>query len=92
MVVGNTNGFHARGKVQGDNVTRLEIWAYTRPSPFNPFWGIDAKPLRVLRNKLFVKYLEHQDKKAAKRGGKSSWHISPNKSVLVSEDEKRKAA
>jgi hypothetical protein len=92
LVVGNTNGFHARGDVQGENVTRLEIWAYTRPSPFNPFPGVDAKIFRVWRNNLFKKYLERMDEKAAKRNAKSSWHISPNNSVITKSDDLMKPA
>ena len=75
LVMANTNGFHARGNVNGKNITRLEIWAYSRPNPFNPWVGLGTKFYANLRNNIFNKYLKRCDEKAAKRNAKSSWHV-----------------
>ncbi len=74
LVIANTSGFHARGQVAGENVTRLEIWAYSRPNPFNPLIGIDNKLLRNLTHKIYKSYLARQDQKAAKRNTRAIWH------------------
>lgn len=73
LVIANTNGFHARGAVESENMTRLEIWASSRTNPFNPWVGIDISLLRKLNHSLHEWYLEYQDYKAAKRHSQPSW-------------------
>jgi len=41
LVIADTCGFHARGDAQGRTV-RIELWAYSRRSPFLPWTGLDA--------------------------------------------------
>jgi hypothetical protein len=73
LVVANTFGFHRRGDVAAGKRTRLEIWAYSRPNPFSPFIGIDAKPLRKLRDNAFKYYLQKQEQKAIKLNRRPTW-------------------
>jgi hypothetical protein len=44
LVVGDTFGFHARGRSTRPT-ERVEIWAYGRRNPFLPFIGLDALSL-----------------------------------------------
>ena len=44
LVAIDTYGFHARGSADGP-VVRVEIWAYSRRTPFLPWTGLD--PLTV---------------------------------------------
>ncbi len=74
LVVANTNGFHCRGAVTLEKATRLEIWAYSRPNPFNPWPGLGIRYFSDLRDKLFNKYLSHNDRKAESAGRRPSWH------------------
>jgi Phytanoyl-CoA dioxygenase (PhyH) len=73
LIVADTSGMHCRGQaVPGSR--RLEIWAYSRLNPFNPWPGIDS----ALRGRLYTALLrrkwERLDRQAAARGEVSSWH------------------
>lgn len=72
LVIANTHGFHRRGAA-AETGTRLEIWAYSRSNPFNPFPGLDSRLLDRLRHRLFKGYLRHRDRQAEREGGQPSW-------------------
>lgn len=76
LVVANTFGLHRRGGTEG-KCSRLEIWAYSRGNPFNPFPGFGLAVTDRLYLGLVKAYLRHLDKRAAKRGGRASWHLVP---------------
>ncbi|HEY0291379.1 MAG TPA: phytanoyl-CoA dioxygenase family protein [Hansschlegelia sp.] len=50
LIVGDTSGFHARGKSVRPS-TRVEIWAYSRRNPFLPWAGGDLWSLKPLRRR-----------------------------------------
>jgi hypothetical protein len=76
LVIANTNGFHGRGTAD-DGQSRLEIWAYSRPSPFNPLPGLPFNWLATLQNTILQRYWQHKDRKAARRNSRPSWHLIP---------------
>lgn len=47
LIVADTFGFHARGP-SGPNLSRVEIWAYSRRNPFIPWLGGDLLSLPFL--------------------------------------------
>ena len=73
LVIANTHGFHARGAA-ATQARRLEIWIFSRSNPFNPFAGIDWPWMPGLRHRILRLFWQIQDKKAAKKGSRSSWH------------------
>jgi len=74
LVIVNTFGFHRRGDATQKSL-RAEIWGLSRTNPFNPFVGFDFKWLHTLENIGLEKLRNFADKKAAKQGKLSSWHI-----------------
>ncbi|HHI82562.1 MAG TPA: phytanoyl-CoA dioxygenase, partial [Rhizobiales bacterium] len=81
LVVADTHGFHCRGQATG-KVSRLELWAYCRTNPFNPFPGLGLSLVSRIENAVAKKYWQHEDKKAAARGEQSSWHVIPGTEML----------
>jgi len=81
LVIANTHGFHRRGDAAKRSM-RTEIWSISRSNPFNPFPGIDLPALTKLQNRALTWYREYCDRKAAKRGAQSSWHIVPAQNTL----------
>jgi hypothetical protein len=72
LVVGDTCGFHARGKSDRPS-TRVEIWAYSRRNPFIPWVGGDfwsLGPLRRRQAPLFWAALDRLEKLGL---GRSPW-------------------
>lgn len=84
LVIANTHGFHCRGNAS-EKSTRTELWTISRSNPFNPFPGIDHPVLTRLQNRALSSYRRYCDRKAAKRGGVSSWHVIDAKNT-VSQD------
>lgn len=76
LVIANTNGFHGRGAAQ-EGQSRLELWAYARPSPFNPLPGIPGSVWSTIKMGALKRFWRHKDKSAAKRNSKASWHVIP---------------
>lgn len=74
LVVANTNGFHGRGKAQ-DGCSRLEIWAYSRPTPFNPFPGLPFEWISQLQMKVLKAHWRRKDQQAARKNSRASWHL-----------------
>ena len=81
LVIANTHGFHRRGDAAKRSM-RTEIWSISRSNPFNPFPGIDLPALATLQNRTLTWYRNYCDRKAAKRGTQSSWHIVPARNTL----------
>ncbi|GHF18614.1 hypothetical protein GCM10017044_11430 [Kordiimonas sediminis] len=81
LVIANTNGFHGRGQAEGYQ-TRLEIWAYGRYNPFNPFPGIASGLLHRLENSIVQAFYRHKDKVAARTGKRPSWYRIPKEDML----------
>jgi len=81
LVIANTHGFHRRGDAALRSM-RTEIWSISRSNPFNPFPGVDLPALTRLQNRALTWYREYCDKKAAKNGTQSSWHIVPARNTL----------
>lgn len=78
LVVANTHGFHCRGGA--DPFTeRVEIYGSLRTNPFNPLPGLDLGLLRRLKYRLVNRYFEYQDRRAAERRVRATWHrIDPS--------------
>lgn len=74
LVIANTNGFHGRGQAAG-NQSRLEIWAYSRPSPFNPLPGLPFHFVGRLQTALLKAFWRKKDRIAAARNSRASWHL-----------------
>lgn len=72
LVVADTHGFHARGQATGE-ITRVEIWAYSRGNPFNPFVGFETGWMRRIRHSLVHRWLDRQESQAQKAGKKPAW-------------------
>ncbi len=81
LVIANTNGFHGRGQATAGS-SRLELWAYSRHNPFNPFPGIPMPFARILKNTAMKLFWTRADKKAAAKNSKASWHLIPAKDML----------
>lgn len=74
LVIANTNGFHGRGNA-ADGQSRLEIWAYSRPNPFNPLPGLPFQFVASLQNRILRAYWRKKDRQASGRGTQASWHL-----------------
>ncbi len=74
LVIANTNGFHGRGQAE-ENQSRLEIWAYARPSPFNPLPGLPFRFVGALQSTILKAFWRRKDRTAAARNSRASWHL-----------------
>lgn len=81
LVIANTHGFHRRGDAAKRSM-RTEIWSISRSNPFNPLPGIDLPVLAKLQDNALTWYREYCDKKSAKRGAQSSWHVVGARNTL----------
>jgi hypothetical protein len=69
LVIANTHGFHCRGQAPA-KATRLELWAFSRKNPFNPFPGLGSERFDRFKSRtrwLIRKRLEEQQIKAGQR-------------------------
>lgn len=80
LVVANTHGFHCRGAA-GERSSRLEIWAFGRSNPFNPFPGLGLRALSRLEYRLAKAYWRYKDREAERRNVQSSWHLVPSEKM-----------
>lgn len=74
LVIANTNGFHGRGQAQ-DGASRLEIWAYNRPNPFNPLPGLPFNFVRNIKYQILQSFWTRKDKQAANKASRPSWYL-----------------
>ncbi len=74
LVVADTHGFHCRGQAQ-HQARRLELWAFCRTNPFNLFSGVGSRLASRIENRTAKAFWRLEDKKAAARDTRSSWHI-----------------
>ena len=74
LVIADTHGFHRRGAAS-EKSNRLEIWAYSRTNPFNPLPGFNLQWYNKLSHKVIEKYLKRQDRIAAAKDMRASWHL-----------------
>ena len=74
LVIADTHGFHRRGAAS-EKSNRLEIWAYSRTNPFNPLIGFNLQWYNKLSHKVIDKYLKRQDRIAAGKDMRASWHL-----------------
>jgi len=81
LVIANTHGFHRRGDAAKRSM-RTEIWSISRSNPFNPLPGIDLPALAQIQNRALKWYREYCDRKAAKSGVQSSWHVVAARNTL----------
>ncbi len=81
LVIANTNGFHGRGQAQS-GANRLEIWAYSRHNPFNPYPGVNLPFVPHLKHKIMTAFLHRKDKKAQQKGAQPSWKLIPEDEML----------
>jgi len=81
LVIANTNGFHARGQAKA-GASRLEVWAYSRYNPFNPFPGLPLPFAKIIKDKVLHFFWHRADVRAAKRNSKSSWHLIESSDML----------
>ncbi len=73
LVIADTYGLHCRGAA-APGARRLEIWAYSRLNPFNPWPGINSRIWARGFTWLLQRKWEQLDQSAAARGELSSWH------------------
>lgn len=76
LVVANTNGFHGRGQAEA-GASRLEFWAYSRPTPFNPLPGFPFSWISRLQMSVLNWHWRRQDAVAARKNSRASWHLIP---------------
>ena len=81
LVIANTHGFHCRGHAT-ERSTRTELWTISRNNPFNPLPGIDHPLATDLQNRLLSLWRKYCDKRAADRGGVSSWHVIESRNTI----------
>lgn len=74
LVIANTNGFHGRGQAES-GASRLELWAYSRHNPFNPFPGLPVPFAGKIKHAALHLFWRRADQKAAARNSKASWHL-----------------
>lgn len=74
LVIANTNGFHGRGQAE-ENQSRLEVWAYARPSPFNPLPGLPFGFIGAVQSAILKAFWRRKDRSAAARNSRASWHL-----------------
>lgn len=72
LVIADTSGIHRRGEAS-EAGSRLEIWAFSRPSPFLPFTLPDVAPVTRLRDRALRAWLQRQDARARRAGRLPSW-------------------
>jgi len=77
LIIGDTHGFHRRGEATQVS-SRMELWAFSRTNPFNPWPGLNIDWYRQVSHFAIKKYLSAQDKKAQKKGMRASWHLVPS--------------
>jgi len=77
LIIGDTHGFHRRGAAT-EVSSRMELWAFSRTNPFNPWPGLNIDLYRRLSHYAIKKYLLQQDKKANRKGMRASWHRVAN--------------
>ncbi len=82
LVVADTCGFHARGDAAGRTV-RVEIWAYSRRTPFLPWTGLDPlswRPLAQRRAQWLVQLIDALDRRGL---AKQHWRsVGPKRPQL----------
>jgi Phytanoyl-CoA dioxygenase (PhyH) len=69
LVVIDTSGFHARGNSDRPAV-RVEIWAYSRRTPFAPWAGLDLlswRPLAIRRATWLARIVDWLDRASLKK-------------------------
>ena len=81
LVVADTHGFHCRGPAVGQ-ASRMEIWAYCRTNPYNPFPGTGSRWVSRLENRLAKMFWRRQDQDAAKKNRSSVWHLVPSEKMF----------
>lgn len=72
LVIADTSGIHRRGEASQPG-SRLEIWAFSRPSPFLPVTPPAIAPLTRLRDRALLTWMERQDARARRAGSLPSW-------------------
>ncbi len=77
LLIGDVFGIHCRGTATKP-CSRLELWAYSRSNPFNPFPGFGSRLRSKLEYRLAKAYWRWQDRRAAARNVPSSWHLVPS--------------
>jgi hypothetical protein len=76
LVAIDTCGFHARGSSTRPTV-RVEIWAYTRRTPFLPWTGFDPlswSPVAMRRASWLARIVDHLERVGL---GKQHWKPAP---------------
>lgn len=82
LVIANTHGFHCRGAAASQS-SRTELWAISRGNPFNPSIGLDIPWLDRLQNRALAYWRRREDRRAAARGGVSSWHVIEARNTMA---------
>lgn len=73
LVVANTHGYHGRGRSRSGS-SRVEIFAYSRPSPFNPLPFSLPDPFWIIPKALDWWY-RFQDRRALKKSTFPVWRL-----------------
>lgn len=76
LVIANTNGFHGRGQAE-PGCSRLEVWAYARPNPFNPLPGLPFHWVGSLQQAVLRAFWRRRDRIAEVKNSRASWHVIP---------------
>lgn len=76
LVIANTNGFHGRGQAE-PGASRLEFWAYARPTPFNPLPGLPFSWIGKMQMRVLNWHWRRMDNAASRKNSRASWHLIP---------------
>lgn len=72
LVIANTHGFHGRGAAK-PGATRLELWAYSRHTPFLPWPGAGLDFWTLIEEKALHALWSWRDRSAEKAGRYPAW-------------------
>ncbi len=73
LVIANTFGFHGRSPA-APGMSRMEIFAYGRTSPFVPWASSPSPALLRLEHSVFTAYWNDRGRKAEAKGRRATWH------------------
>lgn len=80
LLIANTFGVHARGNAEPGS-SRLALWGMSRTNPFLPLPGLGFDYFNRLQYRVLQRMRLREDKRAAAKGGQSSWHIIDRRHV-----------
>ncbi|OLO03644.1 phytanoyl-CoA dioxygenase family protein [Salinicola socius] len=80
LLIANTFGVHARGNAEPGS-SRLALWGMSRTNPFLPLPGLGFDYFNRLQYRVLQRMRAQEDRKAAAKGGQSSWHVIDRRQI-----------